>query len=130
MKPISTDPNLFISNRDRLRGLLPRNAVAVVHANDILPTNADGSMPHFQNADLYYLTGILQEESILVIAPDAFEERNREILFLREPNELALIWEGHKLSKAASAAGDAPCPAASTRLQCVVRKSRGSLPAE
>jgi Xaa-Pro aminopeptidase len=100
MKPIPTDPNLFISNRNRLRGLLPKNSVAIVHSNDILPTNADGSLPHFQNADLYYLTGILQEESILVIAPDAFEERNREILFLREPNELALIWEGHKLSKA------------------------------
>jgi len=89
MKPIQTDPNLFTANRNRLRGLLPRNAVAVVHSNDILPTNADGSLPHFQNADLYYLTGILQEESILVIAPDAFEEKNREILFLREPNENA-----------------------------------------
>ncbi len=99
MKPIATDPQLFIGNRNRLRGLLPRNAVVVVHSNDILPTNADGSMGHFQNADLYYLTGILQEESILVIAPDAYEEKNREILFVREPNELATIWEGHKLSK-------------------------------
>lgn len=99
MKPIATDPQLFVTNRNRLRGLLPKNSIVVVNSNDILPTNADGTTTHFQNADLYYLTGILQEESILVIAPDAFEEKNREILFLREPNELALIWEGHKLSK-------------------------------
>lgn len=99
MKPIATDPQLFVSNRARLKGLLQKNSVAFVHANDILPTNADGTMPHHQNADLYYLSGILQEESILVIAPDAFEESNREVLFLREPNELALIWEGHKLSR-------------------------------
>ncbi|MFN5296940.1 MAG: aminopeptidase P family protein [Planctomycetaceae bacterium] len=100
MKPIAIDPQLFVGNRERLRGLLPPKSVVVVNANDILPTNADGSLPHVQNADLFYLTGILQEESILVLAPDAYEEKHREILFVREPNELALIWEGHKLSKA------------------------------
>lgn len=71
----------------------------MLNANDILPTNADGSLPLVQNADLVYLTGIRQEESILVLAPDAYDESLREVLFLRQPNEHMVTWEGHKLSK-------------------------------
>lgn len=93
------DPNLFILNRERLRKLLPPNSLAVLNANDVLPTNADGSMPYHPNADLFYLTGVEQEESILLLAPDAYDEKLREILFLREPNELLKLWEGHKLSQ-------------------------------
>jgi Xaa-Pro aminopeptidase len=99
MKPISIDPGLFAGNRERLKKLLLKNSVAVVNANDIMPSNADGAMGFHQNADLFYLTGIRQEESILVLAPEAFDERMREALFLREPNENLEIWEGHKLSK-------------------------------
>src|SRR5262249_32889107 len=64
-----------------------------------LPTNADGTFLLHPNADLFYLTGIEQEETILLIYPDAHDEKMREILFLREPSELMQTWEGHKLSK-------------------------------
>jgi Xaa-Pro aminopeptidase len=74
--------------------------VAVLNANDVQPTNADGTRSYIQNADLYYLTGIRQEETMLVLAPDAFEPHHREILFLREPNDQMTTWEGHKLSQA------------------------------
>jgi Xaa-Pro aminopeptidase len=71
----------------------------VLNANDIMPTNADGTMGHLQNADLFYLTGINQEETMLLLAPEAFDPNHREILFVRQPNEHLAIWEGHKLTK-------------------------------
>jgi Xaa-Pro aminopeptidase len=99
MKPIPIPADLFTANRERLRRLLLKNSLALLNANDIMPTNADGAMGFIQNADLFYLTGIRQEETILLLAPDAFEPQHREVLFLREPNEHMTIWEGHKLSK-------------------------------
>jgi len=75
------------------------NALAVLNANDVLPTNADGTLPMQPNADLFYLSGIEQEETVLVLFPSAAEEKNREILFLREPNEHLKIWEGYKHTK-------------------------------
>lgn len=89
----------FRANRQRLSRLLHPNSVAVANANDVLPTNADGSLRLVPNTDLFYLTGIEQEESILVLAPDAFDVKQREILFLRQANEHLKIWEGSKLSK-------------------------------
>jgi Xaa-Pro aminopeptidase len=71
----------------------------VVNTNDVLPTNADGTLLLRASADLFYLTGVEQEESILLLYPDAHEEKMREILFLRETNEHLAIWEGHKLTK-------------------------------
>lgn len=98
MKPLPLPVELFALNRARLtRSLLP-HSVAVLNANDIMPTNADGTMGHLQNADLFYLTGIHQEETRLLLAPDAYDPNHREILFLRQPNEHLTIWEGHKLS--------------------------------
>ena len=73
--------------------------MAVLNANDVLPTNADGSLPLIPNTDLFYLTGVEQEQSILVLYPDADDEKHRELLFLRETNEELAIWEGHKLTK-------------------------------
>jgi len=93
------DPELFKTNRENLKRLLLKNSVVVVNANDVLPTNADGSLPLVPNSDLFYLTGIDQEESILVLAPDADEEKHRELLFLRETNEHLATWEGPKLTK-------------------------------
>lgn len=90
---------LFINNRKRLAAELKPNSIAVLNANDVMPTNADGSMRFKQNSDLFYFTGVNQEESILLLCPDAVEEKNREILFLRETSELIAIWEGKKLSK-------------------------------
>lgn len=94
------DPQLFIANRANLKRLLLPNSLAVVNANDVLPTNADGTFLLKQNTDLFYLTGIEQEESLLLLYPDAPEEKHREILFLRQPNPLLETWEGHKLTKA------------------------------
>jgi len=92
-------PSLFIENRRRLAALLLPKALAVVNSNDVLPTNADGTLLHRANSDLFYLTGVEQEESLLILFPEAHEPRNREILFLREATPLMETWEGRKLSK-------------------------------
>lgn len=104
MKPVSMPAALFAGNRQRLVQKLPVRSVAVLNANDVMPTNADGTMGHLQNADLFYLTGIHQEETILLLAPQAFDPNHRDVLFLREPNEHLATWEGHKLTKAQATA--------------------------
>jgi Xaa-Pro aminopeptidase len=99
MRYKTIDPALFINNRRRLiKGLKP-GSVAVFNSNDTMPTNADGTMPFRQNNDLFYLSGIDQEETMLVLCPDFPDKKYREVLFLREPNELMEKWEGHKLSR-------------------------------
>lgn len=92
-------PSLFVENRKRLASRLKPRSIVIVHANDILPTNADGTMPFRQNSDLFYLSGIDQEDTILVLFPDAADEKHRELLFVRETSELIAIWEGAKLTK-------------------------------
>lgn len=99
MRYRAIDPQLFAQNRARLISKLKPNSAVVLFANDIMPTNADGTLSFKQNADLFYLTGIDQEETIVVLAPDFPDERMREMLFLRETNEEIAIWEGHKLTK-------------------------------
>ena len=99
MRYAPIDSKLFTAHRSNLRKLLLPNSLAVVNSNDVLPTNADGVLLLRPNSDLFYLTGIEQEETILLLYPDAHEENQREILFLREPNPLAETWEGHKLTK-------------------------------
>ena len=96
-EPISSQ--LFIRNRDKLRRLLKPNSVVIVHANDIYPTNADGTQSFCQNNDLYYLTGINQEETVIILMPDAVDPKQREILFVRETNDHVAVWEGAKLTK-------------------------------
>ncbi len=93
------DPTLFVQNRSRLRELLKPNSLVIVQSNDILPTNADGSLPLHQNRDLFYLSGIDQEETILLLFPDASSDAEKEILFVRETNEEIAVWEGAKLDK-------------------------------
>jgi Xaa-Pro aminopeptidase len=93
------DPQLFVNHRANLAKLLLPNSLAVLNANDILPTNADGTLRLRPNSDLFYLTGIDQEETILLLYPEAHEEKMREILFVRETNDLLATWEGHKLRK-------------------------------
>ena len=93
------DSGLFIKNREKLKGLLKPNSIVVVHANDILPTNADGTLILHQNRDLFYLSGVNQEEAVLVLFPDAQMDRDKEILFVRETNEHLAIWEGAKINK-------------------------------
>lgn len=93
------NPQLFIDNRKRLATMLKPGSVAVFNSNDILPTNADGTLPLRQNNDIFYLSGIDQEESILVIFPHAHDPAHREVLFLKETNSEIAIWEGAKHSK-------------------------------
>ena len=99
MRYAPIDNKLFTEHRNKLKKSLLPNSLAVVNSNDILPTNADGVLLLRPNSDLFYLTGIEQEETILLIYPDAHEENQREVLFLRESNPLAETWEGHKLTK-------------------------------
>ncbi|MCS6822196.1 MAG: aminopeptidase P family protein [Microscillaceae bacterium] len=90
---------LFIHNRNRFVQYLKPKSLAVLNANDIMPTNADGTMPFRQNSDIFYLSGIDQEQTILLLFPDAQDEDMRELLFLTETNEEIAIWEGEKLTK-------------------------------
>lgn len=99
MKYLPIDSQLFINNRQRFASKLKPNSIAVLNANDIMPTNADGTRSFIQNTDLFYLSGIDQEETILVIFPDAQEKKNKALLFLKEANEQSAIWEGPKYTK-------------------------------
>lgn len=99
MRHDPVDPELFVRNRERLRALLKPNSIVIVRSNDIMPTNADGVMPHKQNADLYHLTGVAQEDTVLVLMPDAVSEKEREILFVKETSEHIAVWDGEKLTK-------------------------------
>lgn len=99
MRYTHIDPALFVENRRRLAVRLKPGSIAVLNSNDVMPTSADGVFPFVQQTDLFYLSGIDQEESTLVIFPDAREEKHREILFLRETNEQIALWEGRKYTK-------------------------------
>ena len=99
MRHAPIDPALFIANRRRLAQQLPPGSVAILHAADILPTNGDGTLRMQPAGDLFWASGIEQEESLLVIAPSATDPANREILFIRQPNEHLATWEGEKLTK-------------------------------
>jgi len=92
-------PKLFIKNRQKLNALIPQGSIAILHSNDLMPTNADGVMSFKQNSDLFYLTGVDQEETILLLFPSAQDHSLREILFLKETSEDIAIWEGAKLTK-------------------------------
>jgi Xaa-Pro aminopeptidase len=95
----SVPPGLFVTNRARLREFLLPNSLVVVNANDPPPTNADGTLPMPVNSDLFYFSGVEQEQTILLVFPEADDEKHREILFLREPTAEAEVWEGHKLTR-------------------------------
>jgi len=96
-QPFPSD--LFVKNRAKLVAELPPKSIALISSNDIMPTNADGSMGFKQQTDLFYLSGLDQEETLILIYPDAPEKHLREIAFVRETSELIAIWEGHKYTK-------------------------------
>jgi Xaa-Pro aminopeptidase len=93
------DSRLFVKNRQRFSKQLGPHSIAILNANDFMPTSADGAHPFIQQTDLFYLSGIDQEETVLVICPDAHEKKQKEILFIKETNEQIATWEGQKLSK-------------------------------
>lgn len=91
--------SLFIKNRQKFTDRMRPKSLAVFNSNDIYPIGADGTLPFQQDRDLYYLSGADQEETILLLFPDAHEEKHREILFVRETNDHIAVWEGEKLTK-------------------------------
>lgn len=99
MKYEHINSQLFIHNRNKFIPQLKPKSVAIFNSNDIITTSADSTLPFVQHRDIFYLSGVDQEESILVIFPDASDEKHREILFLKETNENIAIWEGEKLTK-------------------------------
>jgi Xaa-Pro aminopeptidase len=99
MRHAPIDPELFAANRRRLVPLLPPKAVAIVHAADILPTTGDGTLKLHPASDLFWLAGIEQEESVLLLCPQASDPAAREMLFVRQPNERLATWEGEKLTQ-------------------------------
>ena len=99
MKYFPIDRKLFIKNRKNFMAQMKPNSLAVFNSNDIYPISADSTMPFQQHRDIFYLSGVDQEESILVLFPDCPKEKHREILFLRETNEHIAVWEGEKLTK-------------------------------
>ena len=99
MKYLPIGKDLFIHNRENFISLLKPKSLAIFNSNDLMPTNADGTMPFRQNNDIFYLSGIDQEESILVLFPDYPDEKFREILFVTETNPHIAVWEGHKYTR-------------------------------
>ena len=99
MKYHQIDRSLFIKNRKKFTTAMKPNSVAVFNSNDIYPVSADSTLPFAQHRDIFYLSGVDQEESILLLFPDAPYENLKEILFLKETNDHIAVWEGEKLTK-------------------------------
>lgn len=99
MKKISISKDFFINNRKSFIDKLLPNSVAIFHSNDVFPRNGDQNFRFRQQSDLFYLSGIDQEKTILLLYPDCPNPDLRGVLFLIEPNESLQTWEGHKYSK-------------------------------
>jgi len=99
MKYLPISNILFTNNRKNFAKRTKPSSVAIFHSNDEFPKNGDQNFPFKQNADFFYLTGIDQEQSILIIYPDCPNPLYREVLFLRQTDEHIAVWEGHKYTK-------------------------------
>ncbi|MCG1035020.1 aminopeptidase P family protein [Polaribacter sargassicola] len=102
MKYDKIDSKLFIKNRKNFASAMKPNSIAVFNSNDIYPISADSTMPFEQHRDIFFLSGVDQEESVLFLFPDCPNEDLREVLFVRETNEHIAVWEGEKLTKEAA----------------------------
>jgi Xaa-Pro aminopeptidase len=102
MKYDKINSQLFIKNRKNFASAMKPNSLAVFNSNDIYPISADSTIPFEQHTDILYLSGVNQEESVLVLFPDCPNENLREILFVRETNDHIAVWEGEKLTKEAA----------------------------
>lgn len=99
MKHLPLDSQLFIKNRQRFVAKMLPQSIAIFNSNDELPTNGDALFPFKQNSDLYWLTGIQQEDTMLVLYPENPDPKYREVLVLVRPNELKEKWDGHRHRK-------------------------------
>lgn len=102
MKYSSIDNNLFRLNRKNFNNSLKNNSIAIFNSNDEFPRSGDQTFNYKQNADLFYLSGIDQEKTILLLFPDCPNPTYKEVLFLRQTNENIQVWEGHKYTKEAA----------------------------
>ncbi len=102
MKYDRINKELYLHNRKRFTSHMTKNSLAVFNSNDIYPISADSTMPFQQHRDILHLSGVDQEESILVIFPDSINPEHKEVLFLKETNEHIAVWEGEKLTKEAA----------------------------
>jgi Xaa-Pro aminopeptidase len=99
MKYLPLNPEIFIQNRKRFIDKMDKNSIAIFNSNDELPFNGDALHPFVQNSDLFWLSGIEQEETMVILFPDNPDEKYREVLVLIRPNELKEKWNGHQLRK-------------------------------
>jgi Xaa-Pro aminopeptidase len=97
MKHLPLDPSIFIQNRRRFVERMKKGSIAIFNSNDEMPSNGDATYPFKQNSDLYWLTGIMQEDTMLILFPDNPDEKYREVLVLLRPNELKEKWDGRRL---------------------------------
>ncbi len=99
MKHLPLDPHIFINNRKRFVKKMKKDSIAIFNSNDEVPTNGDALYPFVQNSDLYWLTGIEQEDTMLILHPGNPEKKYREVLVLVRPNDLLEKWNGRRLRK-------------------------------
>jgi Xaa-Pro aminopeptidase len=97
MKQFPSNPAIFIKNRERFVKEMKPGSIAIFNSNDEMPSNGDALYPFVQNSDLYWLTGIEQEETMLILFPDNPDEKYREVLVLLRPNEMKEKWDGKRL---------------------------------
>jgi Xaa-Pro aminopeptidase len=99
MRPVQVNPRIFSDNRERFIKRMKPRSIAIFNSNDELPVNGDALHPFRQNSDLYWLTGIIQEDSMLILFPDNPDKKYREVLVLVRPNELKEKWDGRRHRK-------------------------------
>ncbi|MGV8877876.1 MAG: aminopeptidase P family protein [Sphingobacteriaceae bacterium] len=102
MKYLPISQELFRFNRSKFISLLKQNAIAIFNSNDEFPRSGDQIYTFRQNSDFFFLTGIDQEQSILILFPDCPNPVYKEVLFLRQTNENIAVWEGYKYTKGAA----------------------------
>ena len=99
MKYHKIDSKLFVKNRKNFMSKMKKNSIAFFNSNDIYPVSADSTLPFEQHRDIFYLSGVDQEESVLMLHPNASDPNHREVLFLKETDDHIAVWEGPKLNK-------------------------------
>lgn len=97
MKYLPLNSEIFVQNRKRFMAKMDKNSIAIFNSNDALPANGDALHPFVQNSDLFWLSGVVQEDSMVILFPDNPDPKYREVLVLVRPNELKEKWNGHQL---------------------------------
>ena len=104
MKYLPISPQLFTKNRLKFAQQMQPKSIAVFNSNDVFSTGADSTLPFEQHRNIFYLSGVDQEESVLILFPSATKTEHREVLFVKETNDHIAVWEGAKLSKSQATA--------------------------